>query len=46
MNIKERYKKIKSVIKKLFEPTEIKKPAEITDPAVLDVIKSNWSRWT
>ena len=46
MNIKERYKKIKSVIKKLFEPTENKKPEVITDQAVLDVIKSNWSRWT
>ena len=46
MNIKERYKKIKSVIKKLLEPTpDTYKPAEITDPAVLLVIKSNWTRW-
>ncbi|MBY9003734.1 MAG: hypothetical protein KGD73_07155 [Candidatus Lokiarchaeota archaeon] len=45
MNMKERYKKIKSVFKKLFEPTENKKPAEITDQAVLDVINSNWTRW-
>ncbi len=45
MNVKERYKKIKSVIKKLFEPTENKKPYEITDQAVLDVIKSTRSRW-
>jgi len=46
MNRKERYKKIKSAIKKLFEPTETKKPAEISDPAVLGIIKSNWTRTT
>ncbi|MHA1192029.1 MAG: hypothetical protein ACTSP9_06990 [Promethearchaeota archaeon] len=50
MNIKERYKKIKSVIKTtikwLIEPTENKKPYEIEDQAVLDVIKSTASRWT
>ena len=46
MNIKDRYKKIKSVIKKLLEPTENKKPYEIEDQAVWDVIKSTRSRWT
>ena len=46
MNIKERYKKIKSVIKKLLKQTpDIYKPARITDSAVLLVIKSNWTRW-